>query len=90
MNGRTLAAAALLALFGLARAWALFAVTAAVAVAWWLLRLRLHPFGRCWRCRGGRRNKGSDDEQWGFCGRCGGDGQRIRFGARWVRPDLRR
>jgi hypothetical protein len=91
MNGRAGWALLLLAFFALAKSWGLFAAMLAVAVIWWLVRLRRHPFGGCYACKGRRgRNRGSDDGQWGRCPVCGGSGERVRFGARSVRHDLRR
>lgn len=94
-NGRTLLAAALLTLAFLAHAWLAFAGVAAVAAGWWLYRLKMHPMGPCRSptCQGGR-NVGSDETQWGPCGRCkrtpGGMGEEPRIGAAWLHPELRR
>jgi hypothetical protein len=88
---RTGAAALVLAGEAVAGAWLLFTGTLAVVVAWWLVRLRRHPSGPCLWCKGRRgRNPGSDDEQWGYCEHCGRTGERLRFGAHWVRRDLRK
>jgi DnaJ-class molecular chaperone len=52
-----------------------------IAAGWWV-DLRLHPFRRCPRCNGRRRNEGSTNSHWGYCRRCGGRGEVRRFGAR--------
>lgn len=62
-----LAAIAALVLAGTAYYW---------ACKWW-------PYGPCFRCLGHPgRNRGSNARRWGRCKRCGGTGQRIRWGAR--------
>jgi hypothetical protein len=91
MLKRVALAALALGMPALAGAWQLFTVAAGVVVTWWLARLVAHPFGPCLWCRGRRgRNAGSDEEQWGWCGRCDHTGQRVRLGARWVHPGLRK
>ena len=53
----------------------------AIAVAW-VLTLLVHPFGRCWLCRGGRvRVKGRKARR---CRACKGLGRRQRLGSRTV------
>jgi hypothetical protein len=74
----------------LAHAWVWLALAVLAAAGWWLLRLRLHPYGRCRRCRSRPgRNIGSSAEAYGRCGACGGTGERIRTGARSVNPNLK-
>lgn len=93
MSGRrrTGTAVAAVLVFAVLHAWWLAAGAVVVAVAWWVLRLWRHPMGPCWGCRGNpRRNVGSDEAQWGRCALCKGSGERVRFGARWVHPELRR
>ena len=55
---------------------------AAVVFGWWRLSLRLWPYARCGRCKGGGRNWGSNSKRSGRCGRCGGSGRRLRWGAK--------
>jgi len=55
----------------------------------WLTDLRLHPYGQCWACGGKGKNRGSTAKRYGKCGRCKGSGQRVRVGARAVRPGLK-
>jgi DnaJ-class molecular chaperone len=50
------------------------------AVGWWV-DLRIHPFRRCPRCNGRRRNPGSSSTHWGYCSRCHGRGEVRRYGA---------
>lgn len=60
---------------------------AGVAVAAWLVRARLHPYGPCPACRG-RRGRGvaSTSTAWSHCRRCGGSGEVLRLSARvWRR-----
>jgi hypothetical protein len=58
---------------------------AAVAGAGWYVSLRWHPYAPCRACRGRRgRNRGSTGRTWGHCRRCGGKGERLRFGARMI------
>lgn len=68
------------------------AVIAAAGVAggarWWWLLYR-HPYGKCRWCRGTGRNPGSTGERYGLCTHCKG-GQRVRFGAGLVHPELRK
>lgn len=83
------AAAGFCALLGL---WWALAGVVIVAICWWLYRLWRHPMGPHWACRGRRgKNAGSDQHQWGRCTspKCK-NGEVVRWGARWVRPDLRR
>jgi hypothetical protein len=92
---RALLAAAVLTAEALAGAWAVFAVTLPAVIAVWLWRLRRHPMGPCWSCRGrAGRNPGSDATQWGRCARClrtpGGAGEEPRLGAVLMHPELRR
>ena len=63
---------------------------ALIAVPLWLGSLWLHPFRRCWGCRGTGRNVGSTGRRWGDHKRCGGTGKRLRIGARMVRRAGRR
>jgi DnaJ-class molecular chaperone len=51
-----------------------------IAGAWWV-DMRVHPFRRCPKCDGRRRNPGSSKTYWGYCSRCGGRGEVRRFGA---------
>jgi len=70
--------------------WVLAALAALVVVLW-LIDLRQHPFGRCWRCRGSGRNPGSTKKRYGRCRACQKrKGPRVRAGAKLVRPDLRK
>jgi hypothetical protein len=63
--------------------WLYAALGAVVAWGWWRLSLRLWPYAPCRWCGGRRgRNAGSTGQRWGRCSRCGGSGQRKRFGAR--------
>jgi hypothetical protein len=64
----------------------------AVAVAGgWAVSLRLHPYAQCFACRGQRgKNVGSGGKVWGRCPVCKGNGERLRAGARLVRPGLRK
>lgn len=86
----TAAALALLVVLAAAHQWALFtaaAVTSAAAYAagcWWW------PLTRCWRCKGGRTNPGSNSRRWGKCRACGGSGERFRLGARLIHTAARR
>jgi DnaJ-class molecular chaperone len=51
-----------------------------IAAGWWV-DIRVHPFRRCPKCNGKRRNPGSGSSHWGYCSRCGGKGEVRRFGA---------
>jgi len=55
-----------------------------LAVAAWAASLYLHPFGRCLKCGGTGRNKGSSRKRFGECRRCKGSGRRRRLGARAI------
>jgi len=56
---------------------------AAIIVGWWRLSLHRHPYAPCRWCSGRRgRNRGSTSRAWGRCKRCGGKGERLRWGAR--------
>jgi hypothetical protein len=58
-----------------------FLVITGLAAAW-VLSLLVHPFGRCWLCRGGRvRVKGRKARR---CRACKGLGRRQRIGSRTV------
>ena len=58
-----------------------FLIVFGLAVAW-VLSLLIHPFGRCWLCRGGRvRVKGRKARR---CRACKGLGRRQRLGSRTV------
>lgn len=59
----------------------------AVVVAYWFVRARFFPYGRCAVCRGRRgRGVGSTGGSWSHCPRCGGSGEVIRLSARvWPR-----
>jgi hypothetical protein len=46
--------------------------------------LYVHPFGRCGKCKGAGRNRGSNARRFGTCKRCGGTGRRQRPGSRLV------
>ncbi len=43
-----------------------------------------YPFGRCGKCQGTGRNRGSNARRFGTCKRCGGAGRRQRTGSRTV------
>jgi hypothetical protein len=48
----------------------------------WVLSLLVHPFGRCWLCRGGRvRTRGRRARR---CWACKGAGRRQRLGSRTI------
>jgi len=67
------------------------ALIAVIVAGWWVWSLAWHPSGPCRRCAGRRgRNIGSSTTRWGRCGKCGGTGERARFGARTVRRTIRR
>ena len=70
----------------------ILAVAAIAGAGGWAVSLWLHPYARCFACRGGDRgrNPGSTERVWGRCLVCKGSGERLRAGARWVHPDLRR
>lgn len=92
---RTLLAALVLTGEALAGAWLLFVPSLAAVAGYWLWRLKWHPMGPCWACRGrSGRNPGSDESQWGRCRRCkktpGGAGEEPRIGAVLLHPELRR
>ena len=53
----------------------------ALAVAGWWVSLRLHPFGKCWTCKGTGLNPGSKSTRFGLCRTCGGTRRRTRLGA---------
>ena len=62
----------------------LYLITAAaIAFGWWRLSLHFHPYAPCRKCAGRRgRNAGSTSKVWGRCTRCGGKGERLRWGAK--------
>ena len=57
-------------------------IIAAVIGVSYYVSLRIWPYANCRRCEGGGTNAGSNRKRWGRCGRCGGTGRRLRFGAR--------
>ena len=65
------------------------ALVAGVAGGNWLWHLRRHPFGKCRWCKGTGQNKGSIRTRYGRCTHCA-KGERVRFGARLVHPELRK
>ncbi len=66
-------------------------VFAAVAAAIWVVDVAINPKAPCRRCQGHRGQHGlSRRKAWGDCGKCGGRGERARFGARQVRNAIRR
>jgi hypothetical protein len=58
-----------------------FLICFGVAIVW-VLSLLVHPFGKCWLCRGGRiRRRGGRARR---CLACRGHGRRQRLGSRTV------
>lgn len=67
------------------------AALVALGVAAYGVSLALWPYGRCLACKGTGRSRGSTAKRYGLCKVCeGGRKRRLRVGAKWVRPDLRR
>ena len=56
-------------------------VALVIAAGWWV-DIRVHPFRRCPKCNGKRRNPGSGSSHWGYCSRCGGRGEVRRLARR--------
>ena len=54
-------------------------VALVIAAGWWV-DIRVHPFRRCPKCNGKRRNPGSGSSHWGYCSRCGGRGRGAPLG----------
>lgn len=54
----------------------------------YLVDVALWPYARCRACRGSQTSHGSNRTRWGLCSRCGGSGERVRFGARLFRKNL--
>jgi hypothetical protein len=67
------------------RAWL---VIAAVAFVIWLAHAAVFPYVRCRLCKG-RRTRSGGGRTYMVCPACQGR-DRLRLGARWVRPDLRK
>lgn len=65
------------------------ALVGAVAGGNWMWHLRRHPIGKCRWCKGTGQNSGSRRTRYGRCRHCKG-GERVRFGATLVHPELRR
>ena len=65
------------------------AIAAGAAGANWVWHLWRHPIGKCRWCGGTGQNGGSKRTRYGRCRHCKG-GERVRFGARLVHPELRR
>jgi DnaJ-class molecular chaperone len=55
-------------------------IVAGVVVVWWV-SVQRHPIRRCPSCNGSKKNAGSNDQRWGTCRRCRGEGEVRRFGA---------
>jgi hypothetical protein len=53
-------------------------------LAVWLLTLLVHPFGKCWRCRGKRMIVVRGRRKARRCWACKGVGRRQRIGSRIV------
>ena len=60
---------------------AIVVIVALVIAAGWWVDIRVHPFRRCPKCNGKRRNPGSGSWSWGYCRLCGGRGEVRRWGA---------
>ena len=58
----------------------LLLVIVVAAGAWWV-EVRMHPIRRCPSCGGSKRNS-ANENRWGKCRRCDGQGEIRRFGAR--------
>jgi hypothetical protein len=70
--------------------WVLVAAGAAIAAGSYVAELWWHPYGRCWACGGSGWNRWSSKKRYGKCRRCKGKRERVRVGARLVRPGLRK
>lgn len=57
-------------------------LAAALAVAGYLVSLRIWPQTYCRKCEGGGRNAGSSRKRFGSCRKCGGSGRKQRLGNR--------
>jgi hypothetical protein len=66
------------------------AVVVIVLAAAWAVRARIWPYGKCPRCGGTGKNRGSTGQRWGKCRRCKGSGTRQRLGTRPVQKVLGR
>ena len=65
-------------------------IAGGAALALWAGDVFINPKAPCRGCQGHRGRHGlSRPKAYGDCRRCGGRGERLRFGARWVRRDLR-
>jgi DnaJ-class molecular chaperone len=64
-------------------------VIAVVVLVSHYISLKLWPMGNCRRCHGTGRNFGSTAKHHGRCGKCGGMGRRVRFGARMANQGRR-
>jgi hypothetical protein len=60
-----------------------FLIVSALTAAW-LLSLLVHPFGKCWLCRGRRVRVARGRRKARRCRACRGTGRRQRLGSRTV------
>ncbi len=70
-----------------------YVLIALAVAAFWLLSLWVHPFGRCWRCRGKRviiRRAKTRRPRPVQCKVCKGIGRRQRAGSRILHRTVRR
>lgn len=68
----------------------LLAAAALIGLLAWAADVAINPRAKCRACDGSGHHWLSRDKAWGDCKACGGSGKRLRFGAQWVRPKLRR
>jgi DnaJ-class molecular chaperone len=65
---------------------AVLIVIAIVAAFGYYVSLRIHPFVKCWLCKGTGRHFGSIYQySHRKCRKCGGSGRRDRLGTRFIR-----
>ena len=66
-------------------------VLAVILALVWAVDVALNPKAPCRRCEGHRGRHGlSRPKAYGDCGKCGGRGERVRFGAKAVRKAIGR
>ena len=69
--------------------WLAMAVLVFGGLGVWAGDVAVNPRAPCRSCQGSGKHGLSRRKAFGDCRKCGNSGKRLRFGTRWVRPDLR-